>query len=1290
MLTRHGSLDLPYRLGWLAGLALAALLGAALALNPTGTFDPPWLLVPLNLVFLTALPFVSSWWALTAYRATGVLPVLALGAGMLSIAVGGGIVPAVLNYTGGPNEIVTMHNSAVLLAGIGQFAAAVGIVMGYRIQRRDGSLAVAYGLVVAVLALLLVLVVLRLTPTFFVPGQGPTVLRQVVLGTATLLFVAAALIWWPIARANRAIPFLRWFVLGCAVFAVGLAAILGQSAVGGLVGWIGRLAQYLGVVFIGVGLIGVRRRDGEQGLAEAGLAIALVQATLPYRPLVESASDAVAALDSKGRVLYWNDAAVLMFGHARTRAFGRTLIELIVPTADQATGGQVLAAALAPGPGMVGPRRLTATLQGHDGQRLTGRIVAYGFPAEPDLVVCTIRDVTEHEAGEAARHETEERFRAAFEAVPDALAIVEAVRDETGEIEDFAFRWANATFRALYTADWADITGRRLYELVPTTIARKPIHVRVTQTGEPERVTVQVGTRWFEDVMSPFRDGFIYVSRDVTARIEAEAAREASAAMFEAVFMGSPIATSVSRLADGVFVEVNQATEEAFGRTRDELVGRSSLDLDAWVDPLERAAVAQILQRGEPVRNRAVRLRWKAGRIVDTLTSARTFDLHGTTHVAFQSIDVSELKRAEAALREAQRVGRTGSWTWDAGSDAPIWSDEMYRICGLVPEAGPLTRARLPEFLAPASVEAVRATFASALAGGGPFELELEFVRPDASRGCVLLRGAPQVPDDVAAGVAPGLHGTVTDISELRQAREAVDQSEARYRSLVEETPGVVYALSAQDGGLFYSSHVADILGYTPAELLVDPTLWNRLIHPDDLALVERAISGALAGESFAIEYRISDARGQWHWFEDRSMPNAAPGAEEAIQGFILDITARKQSDAERASLEAQLAQAQKLESIGRLAGGVAHDFNNMLNVILGNVEFALAQVEMGSRLATDLLEIESAARRSADLTRSLLAYARVQPVTPEVVDLNATVAASVALLERLIGEDVRLTFTPGPGLWSVRIDRSQLEGILANLAINARDAVTGVGSITILTANATLDAPGAAAIPDATPGDYVRLSVMDDGSGMPPEVLAHIFEPFYTTKPVGRGTGLGLSSVYGSLRQNGGFLTVASEPGRGSTFTLYLPRSGEPTDASAPGEIGSRNVGGKETILVVEDEPAVLRLAKRALEAHGYTVLAANGPGKALGLAAEPGRQIDLLLTDVVMPGQSGPELVAALLVTRPRLRYLYMSGQTDPGTVSPVAPEVGARLIHKPFATTDLAAAVRSKLDESQVEAP
>ncbi|MDD5556747.1 MAG: PAS domain-containing protein [bacterium] len=416
--------------------------------------------------------------------------------------------------------------------------------------------------------------------------------------------------------------------------------------------------------------------------------------------------------------------------------------------------------------------------------------------------------------------------------------------------------------------------------------------------------------------------------------------------------------------------------------------------------------------------------------------------------------------------------------------------------------------------------------------------------------------------------------------------------------------------------------------------------------------------------------------------FERYSRPLLADGKMIGRLWSFRDITERARAAEERGRLQTQLLVAQKLEAVGRLAGGVAHDFNNTLQTILGYADLALRAAAPEGTLHEDLLHIRRAAQRSADLTRQLLGFARRQTIAPRVLDLNETVPEMLGMLRRTIGEDIDLKWIPGRGLWNVRIDSSQVDQMLTNLALNARDAIAGAGRITVETRNADIDEASCASHAGFVPGEYVVLSVSDDGCGMDAETLSRVFEPFFTTRRPEEHTGLGLATVYGIARQNDGFINVYSEPGKGTTVTIHLPRAkAEPDSRGAPPR-AEPAPGGAETVLVVEDDEAILDLARRILEGLGYSVLAAGTPAEAIRVAGEHAGEIHLLLTDVILPEMNGRELAGRLAAIKPGIRCLYLSGYPSNVIARRGILEEGVHFIQKPFSVEALAAKVREAL--------
>ncbi len=523
---------------------------------------------------------------------------------------------------------------------------------------------------------------------------------------------------------------------------------------------------------------------------------------------------------------------------------------------------------------------------------------------------------------------------------------------------------------------------------------------------------------------------------------------------------------------------------------------------------------------------------------------------------------------------------------------------------------------------------------------------------------------------------------TLTDITDRRRAAEALRDAETRYRLLFEQSPDGIVIVAPESARLLEFNETAHRqLGYSREE-------FARLTI-SDLEAVETPEETNARIASVSREGRDDfETRQRNKQGDIRNVHVTAQSTRLAGRSIYhcvwRDITERKRAEEEKATLEAQLQQARKMESVGRLAGGVAHDFNNMLGVILGHAELALEQVDPDQPLHADLAEIRKAALRSADLTRQLLAFARKQTVAPTVLDLNDTVSGMLTMLHRLIGENIDVAWQPAADLWPVKVDPSQIDQILANLCLNARDAIAGVGTLTIETGNRTFDERDCGAIDGCDPGDYVLLALSDNGGGMDKETLALLFEPFFTTKVLGKGTGLGLATVYGIVKQNHGFITVDSELNQGTTFKIYLPRhAGITAHARSEGDAHPLP-RGRETILLVEDEPAILTMTKTMLEHQGYAVLAANTPGAAIRLAREHAGEIHLLVTDVVMPEMNGRDLAQHLLSEYPHLRRLFMSGYTADVIAPHGVLDDGVHFIQKPFTRKDLARKVREALGD------
>jgi len=530
------------------------------------------------------------------------------------------------------------------------------------------------------------------------------------------------------------------------------------------------------------------------------------------------------------------------------------------------------------------------------------------------------------------------------------------------------------------------------------------------------------------------------------------------------------------------------------------------------------------------------------------------------------------------------------------------------------------------------------------------------------------------------------------EIEERKNITHKLEESKFFIHRILDATPNIIYIYDLlEQKNIFANQKITAFLGYNTKQIQVlGSNIMAQILHPEDMpSVIEHHESLRTAPDNQIRElfYRIRHADGSWRWLCSRDLPfsRSSNGNVKRILGIAEDVTEKKESEKAKLKLEEQLRQAQKMEAIGRLAGGVAHDFNNMLSVILGRTEMALEEVDPNQALYADLEEIQTAAQRSAEVTRQLLAFARKQTIAPKVVNLNTFIQSTLKMLHRLIGEDIDLVWLPDDLIWPVKIDPSQINQILTNLSVNARDAIADVGKLTIETGKATFDEAYCADHPDFVPGDFAHLTVRDNGCGMNQKSLENIFEPFYTTKDANYGTGLGLATVYGIVKQNDGFIKVSSEPGQGTTVRIYLPRYLAETETLEKPPSGTLNPEGTETILLVEDEPSILRMTRMMLERLGYNVLAADTPGQAIDLAHEHAGDVHLLMTDVVMPEMNGRDLARNMLSLYPDLKRLFMSGYTANVIAHHGVLDEGVQFIQKPFSKQDLAIKVRKTLDEN-----
>lgn len=536
------------------------------------------------------------------------------------------------------------------------------------------------------------------------------------------------------------------------------------------------------------------------------------------------------------------------------------------------------------------------------------------------------------------------------------------------------------------------------------------------------------------------------------------------------------------------------------------------------------------------------------------------------------------------------------------------------------------------------------------------------------------------------SGRLAGIRASFSDLTVRKQMETALKESEKRYRELFQNmNSGVVVYEAVNNGDDFLIRDVnnaVESIENVERQKIIGKPLTEVFPGVKQFGLLEvlQRVWRTGVSEQFAAAFYEDE---QHHGWRENRIYKIPP---DQIVAVYDDITERKKAEEDRERLQAQLLQAQKMESIGRLAGGVAHDFNNMLMVIIGYAEMALEQVDPADSFHALLEEIRTAALRSADITRQLLAFARKQTRSLMPLDLNETIEGILKMLRRLIGEDIEIAWLPGRNLWPVYMDPAQINQILANLCVNSRDAISGGGKIVIETSRETLDEIYCAANRGFRPGEYVTFVVSDNGCGMDRKTLDSIFEPFFTTKGVDKGTGLGMATVYGIVKQNNGFINVYSEPGVGTSVRIYLPRHEGEVAAMTENAVQDIPAGAGETILLVEDEVAILKMGRRILERLGYQVLTAGTPGKALDLARNYEGRIHLLLTDMIMPEMNGKDLAERVLAVHPDASVLYMSGYTAENVVHQGILEDGMDFIPKPFSLEILAAKVREILNRQQ----
>jgi PAS domain S-box-containing protein len=775
---------------------------------------------------------------------------------------------------------------------------------------------------------------------------------------------------------------------------------------------------------------------------------------------------------------------------------------------------------------------------------------------------------------------------------------------------------------------------------------------------------------------------------DITERKEAEARLQAQDERFQRIIAGTD--AGYFRIGmDGCYEDVNPAWLRMHGFTRrEDAIGLHFSAVQVPEDEGNAEMIVGALKRGEALRNREFSRLLPDGTIgYHSLSATPVFDGDRVVGVEGFTIDITELKAAERERQHSERQYMSLFNSMQEGvalhklvraNGAP----ENYILLDVNRRFEELLGMKREHVVNKLATEVYRTEpapylkeYASVVEEGRPLQFETYFSPPDK----IFVISATPIAEDLFATI-------FFDITEQKRAQE-------RYQLISENAADVIWLWDLEEGRCVYvSPSVQQLRGFSPEEILAQPT---EQAMPGD---TYRRIAAEAQTRRAAVDSGDEGARIQTNEVEFlrkdgttvatetvTKLVSDARGKVRYIVGASRDITVLKRAEAEKAKIEDQLRQAQKLESVGRLAAGVAHDFNNLLTVINGYSRLVLADLGEDDPLRESIGEILGAGERAAGLTQQLLAFSRKQVLKPRLLVLNSAVAEMTDLLRRVLGENIQLKLTLAQPAVCIRADLGQMQQLILNLAINARDAMPQGGVLSIETSNLTLSQPSTFSSGHLPPGSYALLSVSDTGCGMTPEVQAHLFEPFFTTKDAGKGTGLGLSNVYGVVKQSGGEITVTTSPGRGAAFHIYLPRfEGHPGEEESTHLLPAAH-GGHETVLLVEDEELVRMMLVEVLKSAGYLVLDARHGTDALALSGQYAAPMDLLVTDVTMPGFSGVELARRLAEMRPSLRVLFISGYTDQEAAQWGKLSQPVQFLQKPFHPDAFLAKVRQILDHS-----
>jgi PAS domain S-box-containing protein len=1004
--------------------------------------------------------------------------------------------------------------------------------------------------------------------------------------------------------------------------------------------------------------------------------------------LLDAAPDAIVAVRVDGRIALVNAQTERLFGYRRDELVGQP-VEILVPDAVRGIHPGHRGAYLSdPQPRPMGAGMELAARR-RDGVEFPAEISLSAIDTDEGLLVtAAIRDVTDRKKAEA-------KFRGVLEAAPDAIVGV----DSDGRIA-----LVNAQTERLFGYDRDELVGQPVEILVPDAVrATHPGH-RSRYFADPRQrpmgAGMQLSARRKDGTEFPAEislsaldteDGLLVSAavRDVSER-----RRAAEAASRLASIVQSSHDAIMGKTLDGLISSWNPGATRLYGYSEDEILGRNA---EVLCPPQRRAEETQLLAKiaaGDRVEQyETERIRNDGTLITVSLTLSPILDATGQiVGVASVSRDIGERQRAGARFRGLLEAAPDAIVGVDADGRIALVNAQAERLFGYPRED---LVGKPVEVLVPDAVRTVHPSHR------GQY---LADPRPRPMGAGMALAGRRRDGTEFPAEISLSTLDTEDGVLVAAAVRDVTDRqkAEAKFRGLLEAAPDAIVGVGADGRIALINTQAERLFGYPRTELVGQPVEilvphGVRDVHPTHRSRYFADPQQRPMGAGMQLAARRRDGS---EFPAEISLSALDTEDGLLVSAAVRDVTERIEAQAERERLraqgererlEAQLHQSQRLESLGQLAGGVAHDFNNLLGAILNYADFVIEELTAAAArpggqawvpVARDVDQIRRAAERATNLTHQLLAFGRREIVQPQVLTLNTIVADVEQLLRRTLGEHIELITALAGDLWPVLADPGQLEQVLVNLAVNARDAMTGGGTLTIDTANLVVDDDYASVRHGLKPGHHVRLRVSDTGGGMPKHVLDRVFEPFFTTKPKGEGTGLGLATVYGIITQADGYAQIYSEPGLGTTFTALFPATDLAPTQAEPTTL-TRHIRGGETVLVVEDEEAMREVTRRILTRNGYQVItAANGP-EALDLAAALEQEIHLLITDVIMPQMLGKEVADRIHAARPGIRTLFMSGYAHPVLASQGTLEAGVTLIEKPFTESALLTKIREVLD-------